>query len=1057
MIARRLTFPIAAFFTFTLTACVSAPRATAQQPLQPERMDVPAAEAANVVVDPRLFADMDYRSVGPSRGGRVTTVTGHPSHPGTFYMGSTGGGVWKTDDYGLSWRNVSDGYFATASMGAIRVAPSDPDIVYAGTGSDGIRSNVILGRGIYRSDDAGETWRFLGLRETGQIGAVEVHPTNPDLVWIAALGSPFGPSEDRGVYRSSDGGRTWEQVLFVADSIGAVDLELHPTNPQVIYASLWRAERKPWTIISGGMQTGGIYRSTDGGTTWEKQTTGLPAGLIGKSDLAVSPADPDRVYAVVEAPDPEEGLYRSDDAGVTWRLVSNRDGLMNRPFYYTNVDADPTNADIVYVNNEGFYKSTDAGETWERIRTPHGDNHDMWINPDDPDIWIQSNDGGANVTVDGGETWSTQLNQPTAELYQVDVDDRFPYWLFAGQQDNSTIGVPSLPPTSWRPDHNAGNWMHAGGCETGPAVPAWGTPYIYANCKGRFGQYDRRTTQEKQYYVGANYMYGHATRDLTYRFQRVSPIEVSPHDSGVIYHGSQYVHRTTDGGMTWETISEDLTATPPGTQGVSGEPITRDITGEEIYSTLYAIEVSPLDENVIWVGSNDGLFHMTRDGGASWQDITPPDLPSGGRVSNIDPSPHDAGTAYYAYYRWLVADDYEPYIYRTTDYGRTWSRLTDGTNGIPVDYAVRVVREDPEREGLLYAGTEFGMFVSFDDGAHWQSFQLDLPVTPVTDLKVHEGDLVLSTMGRGFWILDDVTLLRQLPASGRVSLASAVGSPGLELLAPPPAYRMRVGFGYGFGSNPAAPDYGEGGAALDYWVGEAPAGELTLEIVDAVGNVVRGLSSHEGGWEYRFTQGMREPVAERIGGPRLATSPGHHRVHWDLEQTGPWSPSDRSRGQRGPMAVPGAYTVRLAVDGEVVDEAPLTVHPDPRVIETGTSIEDMQAQLELNLRIRDLLSRAARTAWRIDQAQEELAGVSGSEAAQARNELQELEARLVTDPLDEVSSYPQPMLQAQIGYLYNMTTSADQRPGRDAYTRYEQLAEQLEAIVVGVDAILGGM
>src|SRR5690606_25957867 len=553
--------------------------------------------------------------------------------------------------------------------GAIRVAPSDPNVVYVGTGSDGLRSNIIVGRGIWRSDDAGETWRFLGLRDVGQIGAVEIHPEDPDRVYVAALGNPFGKSRERGVYRSTDGGRTWDHVLFVADSIGAIDLELHPTDPNTIYASLWRGERKPWTIISGAHASSGvgIWKSTDGGTTWRRSSRGLPSGLIGKSDLAVSPADPDRVYALVEALDPEEGLYRSDDRGETWRLVSNQAGLMNRPFYYTNVDADPTDADVVWVSSEQFFKSTDGGVSWTRVRTPHVDNHDMWINPDDPRIFIQSNDGGANVTLDGGRTWSTQLNQPTAELYQVDLDDSFPRWAFAGQQDNATIGVPLLPPASWSPDHPAAHWMQAGGCETGPAVPAHGTPYIYSNCKGRFGVYDRRTGQERQYYVGAGNMYGHAASDLRYRFQRVAPIEVSPHDSRVVYYGSQYVHRTTDPGQTWETISPDLTARPEGTQGISGEPITRDITGEEFYSTLYAIQVSPHDPDVIWVGSNDGLFHVTRDGGKSWQNVTPPDMPPLGRVQNIDVSPHTPGKAYYAYYRWLVDGDYAPYVYRTTD------------------------------------------------------------------------------------------------------------------------------------------------------------------------------------------------------------------------------------------------------------------------------------------------------------------------------------------------------------------------------------------------------
>ncbi|MEE9470177.1 MAG: hypothetical protein V3W32_00550, partial [Gemmatimonadota bacterium] len=652
--------------------------------------------------------------IGPSRGGRVTAVAGHADLPGTFYMGAVGGGVWKTTDYGQKWYNVSDGFFRTGSIGAIRVAGSDPNVVWVGTGSDGLRSNVIAGRGVYRSGDAGETWDLVGLGDVGQIGAVLVHPTDPDIAYVAAIGHAFGPSPERGVFRTTDGGRTWERVLFVSDSTGAVDLEFAPDDPSVLYAATWRAERKPWTIISGARE-GGVFKSEDGGDTWKRLTQDLPHGLVGKGDLAVSAADPDRLYVLIEA-EPGGGLYRSDDRGESFELVSTQNGLLNRPFYYTNVDADPSDADVVYVNNEGFFRSTDGGRTFARRPTPHGDNHDMWINPDDSDLFIQSNDGGANVTRDGGETWSTQRNQPTAELYQVDLDDRFPYWAYAGQQDNSTIAVPSLPPFPAPGGHTA-YWRAIGGCETGPAVPKPGNPdIVYANCKGRFGRYNLATGQEQQYYVGAQSMYGHNPRDLIYRFQRVSPIEVSPHDPGVVYHASQYVHRTTNEGLTWETISPDLTANEPDKQVISGGPITRDITGEEFYSTIYALEESPLEKGLIWTGANDGPVHVTRNGGVRWDEVTPSDLPPGGRVQSIEPSPHQAGKAYIAVYRYLLGD-WEPYIYRTTDYGASWTRLTSGDNGIPADHPTRVVREDPDREGLLYAGTEFGMFVSFDDGA----------------------------------------------------------------------------------------------------------------------------------------------------------------------------------------------------------------------------------------------------------------------------------------------------------------------------------------------------
>ncbi|HKP73913.1 MAG TPA: hypothetical protein VJT67_00160, partial [Longimicrobiaceae bacterium] len=747
-----------------------------------------AAQPAAAQVDSSLFAGLRYRMIGPSRGGRVTTVTGVPSEPFTFYQGSTGGGVWKTTNAGESWVNVSDPFFTEASMGSVEVSLSDPSVVWAGTGSDGIRSNVSTGRGVYRSLDAGKTWTWAGLRAAGQIGAVRIHPADPRTVFVAALGNAFAPNPERGVFRTRDGGATWEKVLFVYDSTGAVDLEFQPGNPDVIYASMWRGERKPWTIISGARE-GGIYRSTDGGTTWHKLGGGLPTGLFGKSNVAVSAADPRRVYALIEA-SPGGGLYRSDDAGDTWRLVSSERGLITRPFYYCNLTADPTDADVLYVGTESFYKSTDGGRTWRTQPTPHGDNHDLWINPRDPRMMIQSNDGGANVTLDGGRTWSSQLNQPTAEIYQVYVDDQFPYRVYGAQQDNTTLIVASRPLQAGTVDDPSQSWRQGPGCETGPIMPHPTHPdTVYGSCKGLFSRLSLRTGNEKQYWIGGQSLYGNPARDLIYRFQRVSPMEVSPHDPRVIYYGSQYVHRTRDEGVTWERISPDLTANDPRYQTrVSGEPITIDVTGEEYYSTLYAIRESPRARGVIWTGANDGPVHVTRDGGRTWADVTPRGLPPGGRVQTIEPSPHRAGGAYVAVLRYLLGD-FRPYAYRTNDFGRTWTRIADGSNGIPADEPVRVVREVPARPGLLYAGTEFGMYVSFDDGGRWQPLQLDLPHTPVTDLKVHHGDLVLSTQGRGFWIMDDLAPLHQL--------ADSVAAARAFLFRPRDAVRARWSGGFG--------------------------------------------------------------------------------------------------------------------------------------------------------------------------------------------------------------------------------------------------------------------
>ncbi len=1005
----------------------------------------------HTTVDPALYSGLEYRMVGPSRGGRVTTVAGHRDHPLTFYMGSVGGGVWKTTDYGNTWTNVTDGTgLSTGSMGTVRVAPSNSDVVYAGTGSDGIRSNVITGRGIYRSTDAGESWDFLGLEESGQIGAVEVHPEDADVAYAAALGHPFGPNEQRGVFKTTDGGDSWEKVLFVSDSVGVIDVEMHPNNPDVLYAGAWRGERKPWTIISGCEPPcgDGIWKSTDGGDTWEQVLTGenMPEGLIGKVDLGVSAANPDRVYALVEAKPPAEGLYVSNDRGETWELVNDRYDLMERPFYYTNVTGHPTDPDGVFVNAEsGFFESTDGGGSFEEIPTPHGDNHDMWINPENPDILIQSNDGGANVSLNGGETWSTQRNQPTSELYQVDVDERFPYWLYAGQQDNSTIAVPSRPPARNAAAGSKGHWEAVGGCETGPAVPRPdNADIVYSNCKGRFGRYSRTDGQEEQYWVGAEYIYGHDPSELQHRFQRTVPIEISPNDPDVVYNGSQYVNRTTNGGETWERISPDLTTNAEVGHRRPGEPITWDITGEEYFSTTYVIEESPHDADVIWTGSFDGLIHVTRNGGGEWTDVTPEGLPRYGRVNAIEISPHQAGKAYVAVYRYQL-DDWEPYVYKTTDYGQSWSRLTTGDNGIPADVPARVVREDPERPGLLYAGTEFGMYVSFDDGAHWQPFQQNLPTTPVTDIEMHRGDMALSTMGRGFWIMDNLTPLRE--ASQRVAEADA------HLFEVADQHRMRYYSpgAYGGGS-PADPEYPRPGVMIDYYLGEEPAGEVELEILDQQGNVIRGYSSSAEGYRYEQQQGMRDPQMVRVGGEQdVPSSAGMHRFVWSLEVPGPVVPDNVDEyldegtnyggpEDDGPLAAPGTYRVRLTVNGETVATRPFELKIDPRVQEDGTTVADLREQHDLNLAIRDAISRAQILAGEVLSLQGRVESASGSHEALSDG-LAALHDSIFST--HEPVSYPEPMLLNQLSYLYGMTTGADQKPGEDARVRLEQLRERI--------------
>ncbi|MGB4974506.1 MAG: hypothetical protein WBO32_17705, partial [Cyclobacteriaceae bacterium] len=850
-------------------------------------------DAQTSSADSTFFKALTFRNVGPTRGGRSTTVQGAEKQPGTFYMGTTGGGVWKTDDYGTNWFNISDGFFKSPSIGTIKVYQEDPKIIYVGTGSDGIRSNIIVGDGMYKSENAGKTWTHIGLDKAGQIGSVEVHPTNPNLVYVAAQGQPFNPNKERGVYRTKDGGKSWENILYVSDSVGAVDIEIAPNNPNIIYAAMWRNERKPWTIISGANKIGGIYKSVDGGDNWKKVTKGLPQGLIGKIDFAVSPADPNRLYALIEAPKEERGVYRSNDQGESFRLVNNKKQLTDRPFYYCNIDANPLNADVIYVLATNFHKSIDAGKTWGEVEPPHGDNHDMWINPSDTSQFIQSNDGGANITFNGGKSWSTQENQPTAELYQVEVDDQYPYWLYAGQQDNSTIAVPSLPPYD-APGGARAFWMAVGGCETGPAVPKPGNPNIvYSNCKGNFGVYDKRSGQERQYHVGAMNIYGHNPKDLKYRFQRVSPIYVSSHNPDVVYHGSQFLHKTTDDGVTWETISGDLTANEPGKQVISGSPITRDVTGEEYYSTLYEINESKLKEGLLWVGANDGPIHVTKDGGKNWENVTPKNLPPGGRVDCIEPSPHAEGKAYAAILRYQVGD-WMPYIYKTADYGKSWTLLTTGSNGIPEGFPTRTVREDPDQEGLLYAGTEYGLFISFNDGATWQSFQQNLPVTPITDIKVFRKDLILSTMGRSFWVMDNISPIHEL--------TKAKESKTAYLYQPEDALRLR----HRGTKKSDTPYYPDAGVTIDYTLKTKPTQEIKLEILNPDNRVVRTFTSEAPPKDTtKVGVDMATGFETKKSKGDLSKEEGTHRFRWDLYHEGPWD-KDPARSLRGgPMVRPG--------------------------------------------------------------------------------------------------------------------------------------------------------
>jgi photosystem II stability/assembly factor-like uncharacterized protein len=1040
------------------TGVISAQKAPAASTPTPAPQTAAAAQRPKPVmmaaIEPALLSGLKYRQVGPSRGGRVTAVTGVPSQPKTFYMGVASGGVFRTTDSGVTWEPISDFQIPLGSIGSIAVADSNPDIIYVGTGSDGVRSNVSTGRGIYKTTDGGKTWAFSGLRDGGQTGAIRVHPSNPDIVIAAMTGDIFKANTERGVFKSVDGGKTWKKTLYLTDQFGAMDVEFQPGNPSVVYAWMSRLERKPWTIISGAAE-GGFYKSTNGGDSFTKIAEGLPKGLIGKGNLATTAANPNRIYALVEAK-PGGGLYRSDDAGATWAQVNATPGLVQRPFYYTTLGADQVNADVVYAGAESFYKSVDGGKTLTSMRTPHGDNHDIWVNPKDGNIMIQSNDGGANVSTDGGRTWSTQMNQVTGEFYAVTADNAFPYKIYGAQQDDSTVILSSVANP-----YTLTDWRGGPGCETGPIFPHPTDPNtVYGSCKGQYEVLDLRTNQSKTYWIGGQSLYGNAGNELILRFQRVSPMNTSPFDPNVLYYGSQFLHRTRDKGVTWEKISPDLTAFPPCCQGPSGEPITRDVTGEEFYSTLYAISESPLEKGVIWTGSNDGPFSVTRDNGLTWKRVTPPDMPDGGRVAFIDPSPHRRGSAYYAAYRYLMGD-YAPYIYKTDDYGKTWRRLTDGKNGIPADTPTRVVREDPNREGLLYAGTEFGMYISFDDGAHWQAFFLNMPQIPINDIRIHKKDLLIATQGRAFWILDNLTALHQV--------TPAVTKDAVKLFAPRDGYRTRV--------SPATL-----GPVFDYYLPSVPTGPVLIEVLDAKGTVLNsynsdtaaaaggrggrggrggppspsagqapagqasagqagGATGRAGGADQAQADPDAAPASGRGGGgvqTRVTKDAGFNRVAWNVQS------------KDGVTLPPGAYQVKLSVGG-VSQTQPFKVLIDPNVAASGVTVADLVEQYQHVLKVRAFTQKVTELVTRVREAR-----TAAQKAPIDRDRLGAIDtiySQLTTWP--EGVRYSRPGLQAHTSYLAGLGTRADQKVGRDAIERLVVLENDYKRLKAETDKLLG--
>ena len=910
---------------------------------------VPASNAQTT--DERAFFDgIEARNVGPFRGGRATVSVGVRQDPHTYYMGTTGG-VWKTTNAGASWQPVSDDDFGTAAVGAIAVAPSDPNVIFVGMGESPFRNIASSqGDGVYKSTDAGKTWTHVGLGDVLQIGEIRIHPNNPDTVWVAAQGNAYAPGDNTGIYKSTDGGASWRQVLQpVNDTTGAVDLAIDMANPRVLFAAMWDRERTPWSLRSGGPGSG-IWRSNDGGETWERLTDDLPDGM-GKIGVAVSPAKPGRVWAIVEAETDDGGLYRSDDGGDSWSQVNKERVLRARSWYYMHIFADPNNADTVYVLNAPFLKSIDGGRTFSDVAVPHGDNHYLWINPDNSRWMINANDGGANVSFDGGASWSRQDNQPTAQFYRVNTDNQFEYRIYGGQQDNSTVAIRSRSRdgTIGRDD-----WEIHGGCESAyVAMDADNPRYTYAGCYlGLIEEFDTvsRTSRSVKAYEEAGL--GRIAADAKYRFNWNAPIHVSVHDPAVIYHAGNVLLRSADRGFSWEEASPDLTRDEDDKQGKGVTPYTNE--NIEQYNTIFAFEESPHDADTLWAGTDDGLLHVSRDGGQNWEDVTPRGA-GRGLINSIDVSPHDPATAYVTIMKYKEGDN-APYAFRTSNYGRSWQRISDD---LPQEHFVRVIREDDKRTGLLFAGMERGLYVSFNGGDDWQSLQTNLPVVPVTDLMIRRNDLVLATQGRAFWVVDDIEPLRQYATDHEAAT--------LHVYAPSPAYRLTPTRGRNGGGDSFAPS-APNGAVLYYALGSEPNLEettLTLEILDADGQVIRTLSSDA------------EKGAEGGGANASYSLPaevGINRAVWDLRSApttaldydvvfGAARDDDAVQGYR---VAPGTYDVRVTL-GDVVQETSVEVIWDPVNTYEASRIEEQQAFLADAFDMIDAVFKRVRTLQGIQQ------------------------------------------------------------------------------------------
>ena len=1017
------------FSTFVLAATVAAPN-------QVVRSAEPSAAARNI--EPAQIEGLRYRMIGPHRGGRVTAVTGVSSERGTFYMGSSGGGVWKSRDYGELWENVSDRYFSSASIGAVAVSPSNPKVLYVGTGSACLRGNIQAGMGMYKSSDGGDSWRPIGLEDAGQIARIQIDPRDENLVYVAVQGHAFGPNPTRGVYRTQDGGKNWARVLFVNDKTGASDLAMGAKDARVLYATLWAGEVKPWGVPSISAD-GGVFKTADGGDHWVKLGGGLPQGMVGRIGVATSSTNPNTVWALV-GDVPSGGVFRSDDGGNAFRRINTDRSLTGRSSYYAHIFSDPRDDNVVYAANQNFYKSTDGGTTFSPMPVPHGDDHALWIDPNDTRVMILGNDGGATVSVTGGASWSSQLNQPTGEMYRVTVDTQVPYRVYGSQQDQyDALSLPSRS-ASFGERLQLQHWLAVGGYE-GAAVavdPRDPTVVFSSGPGGRMTRYDGKVPRIRMLNVTAGGRGG-------YRFAGTPPIVISPLDPGNVYNASNVIHRSSDGGQKFVVISPDLTGGDASRASVSADGGAEE--GGGAWPTITAFDESRKQQGVFWAGTDDGLVQVSRNNGSTWKNVTPKDMPRFGLVNTIEPSPFNPGSAFLAVTAYRT-DDYRPYIYRTDDYGETWSLLTRG-NGIPNNHFIRVVREDPERRGLLYAGGEFGMYVSFDNGTKWQSLQLNLPVTPVTDLVVSQGDLVLSTNGRSFWILDDLTPLREL--------AGGAPSTTAHLFAPRDTYRFQTSaeesedpyvFGACCVSN--ARDLFTGARIERHQLGEeppdgaiiyvsfadGPAERVALTILDSKNQQIRTV----------LDTNQRPATA-----PRLIA--GLNRLNWDLRGDPIIVGRTTVPGRKVP---PGTYQIKLSV-GEHSQTASIKVLMDPRLARAGVTAQDLEKQSALLSEVQDAMSQVQRATVTIRDRRAQLGragAVPGSGQTDAVTQLDALERELVgagDGGRGGGRGGAQPLL-AEFVSLYNFVADSEDQPTAAAAARWTELKRTLDGKLARLNA-----